>query len=90
MNFKPSNKVHFVALAEYKTSPTVRVNGDGSMTVSNSSVTATFDADVIGAVNHEAIVSAQNKYLEMNPEYEKCLILSWQRYEEEEAYGRSE
>lgn len=35
-----------------------------------------------------SIVSAQNKYLEMNPEYEKCLILSWQRYEEEEAYGR--
>ena len=89
MNFKPSNKVHFVALVEYKTPP-VPIYNNGNVSILGSSSTAMFDADVNGAVNQEAIISAQNKYLEMHPEYGKCLILSWQRYEEEETYGKSE
>lgn len=83
MNFRRSQKVHFVALLEYKTPPKPVINSNGGFSISGSSVTSTFDADVIGCINQKAVSEAQEKYLEMNPEYSKCLILSWQRYEEE-------
>jgi len=82
MSIKPSNKVHFVALLELKTPPKPIVDNTGNFSISGTAVTATFDADVNGCINPKAIAEAQEKYLEMHPEYQKCLILSWQRYEE--------